>query len=271
MKILQIDLKEVIRKKNPFLIKIPFLVHWLKKLVHERELNEIFRTCHEFHGADFVTAALERFNIKVKVITTGGLDPNGRYVFVANHPLGGLDGVALIKAISDKGFDVRFPVNDILLAIENFQPIFMPINKHGAQSREAVKKINEAYASSDKQILMFPAGLVSRKIKGKIIDLNWQKLFLTKAIEHKRSIVPVYIDGQNSNRFYRIARWRKMLGIKINIEMLYLPDEMFRQKNKTITIVIGKPISYEYLMEQPLRWIDCIKQRAYSLKDEMPK
>ena len=263
--ILQIDVRKVLQKKNPFLTKIPFFVPWLKKTIHEKELNTLFRTCNEFHGADFARAALDFFKVKVEVITTAPLKSDGRYVFAANHPLGGLDGVALVKAISEKGMDVRFPVNDILLAIENFQPIFMPINKHGAQSRETIRQINEAYASEDKQILMFPAGLVSRKIKGKIIDLDWQKVFLTKAIEYTRDIVPVYIEGKNSNRFYRLANWRKYLGLP-NIEMLYLPDEMFRQKNKIIRIVIGTPIPYDTLKSHSLQEkIEQIKQQVYDL------
>jgi len=265
MEPLQIDVKKVLQQKSPFLTKIPFFVSWLKRIIHEKELNEILRVCGHEHGVDFITAALRFLNVHVQIEYTVPLDPKGRYIFAANHPLGGLDGVALVKALSEQFSELRFPVNDILLAIENFQPIFLPINKHGSQSRDAVRKINEAYASPDKQLLMFPAGLVSRKINGKIMDLPWQKHFVSKAIEYQREIVPVYIAGKNSNRFYRIARWRKYLGLP-NIEMLFLPDEMFRQKNKTIKIIVGKPVPCDKLQEQSAQYmVDFIKKKVYNL------
>ena len=265
MKQLQLDVKTVLKQKIPFLTKIPFFVPWLKNIIHEKELNELLRVCGHEHGIDFAIAALRFLNVHVQIEYTVPLDPKGRYIFASNHPLGGLDGVALVKALSEQFSELRFPVNDILLAIENFQPIFLPINKHGSQSRDAVRKINEAYASPDKQLLMFPAGLVSRKIDGKIMDLPWQKHFVSKAIEYKREIVPVYIAGKNSNRFYRIARWRKYLGLP-NIEMFFLPDEMFRQKNKTIKIIIGKPVPLDILQEESTQYmVNFIKKEVYNL------
>ena len=262
----QIDVQKVLRTKSPLLANIRFFVSWLKKTVHEEGINECLRVCGQYNGIAFAKAVLKFFGAKVEVINKVPLQPNGRYIFAANHPLGGLDGMALIQAISPMFPELRFPVNDLLLAIENFQPIFMPINKLGIQNREAVKIINVAYESTDQQILMFPAGLVPRKIKGKIVDLDWQKHFISKAIQYKRDVVPVYIDGRNSDRFYRLANWRKRLGIKVNIEMLYLPDEMFRQKNKTIRITIGTPIPYTMLKNMsPQEWADFVKFEAYSL------
>lgn len=250
MEQLYINVKDVVNKKSPFLAKIPFFIRWLRKTLHEDGINECLKKCGHLHGVEFAAAVLKYFDVKVEVVFKEPLSPTGRYIFAANHPLGGMDGVALIKAVSEKFIDLRFPVNDFLLAIKNFDPIFIPINKHGSQSREALEKINKAYASRTQQILMFPAGLVSRKNVKKIMDLPWQKHFIIKAIEYQRDIIPVYIDGENSRRFYRIARWRKWLGIRFNVEMLYLPDEMFRQRGKTITIVFGKPVPHGVLKKK---------------------
>ena len=241
---IQIDLKKEIEKKSPVLTKIPFLIPWLRRIIHEDGINECLRCGGESSGVAFASPVLDFFGIRIEKKIIAPLDQKGRYIFVANHPLGGLDGVALVKIIGVQFSELRFPVNDLLLAVDRFKPILIPINKHGSQSREAAIKSNEAYASLDQQILMFPAGLVSRKINGKIVDLLWQKNFINKAIEYQRDIVPVYIDGKNSDRFYNLSNWRKRLGIKFNIEMLFLPDEMFKQKNQTIKITIGEPISY---------------------------
>jgi len=290
MEILQIDIKEILKKESRFLAKIPFFGAWLKRTIHQDEMNECLRSCGHLHGNAFAAAVLEFFQIRVEVVFTVPLDTQkGRYIFAANHPQGGIDGVALIKAISDTFPEVRFPVNSILLHLKNFDPILLPIKKNqkGSQDRALAEKIKEAYASHDQQILVFPAGLVSRKTKGKIEDLQWKKNFIiTKAIEHERNVVPVYIDGRNSDRFYRFANWRKRLWIKLNIESLYLPDEMFQQKNKTIRIIVGKPISYK-IFEKPIdkaskkssgedvkkfpkamywqTWADYIKKKAYNL------
>lgn len=268
MDIFQIDVKKELQKKSPSLAKRRWFVRWLKKIVHEDGINACLRSGGDTTGIAFAEAVVDFFQAEVKVECLGKLHPQKRYVFVANHPLGGLDGVALVKAIGQFYPELRFPVNDILLAIERFQPIFIPVNKikDKKQNREAVEKLNGAYASEDQQVLMFPAGLVSRKIKGEIVDLPWQKHFVKKSIEYKRDIVPIYIEGKNSNRFYRIANWRKRLGIKANIEMLFLPDEVFRQKNKTIRIVIGEPIPYDMLKSDSAeKTAEYIKRHVYDL------
>ncbi len=140
--------------------------------------------------------------------------------------------------------NIKFPVNDILMNLENLSGIFLPVNKHGGQAKDAIRQLEETYAS-DSQILYFPAGLCSRKRHGIIKDLVWHKSFITKAIQHKRDIVPAFFSGRNSNFFYNLSNLRKSLGIKANIEMLYLPDEMFRQKEKDISLVFGKPIPWQ--------------------------
>jgi len=247
MNTLQIDIKKVLEQKNPFLAKIPFLVFLLKRLIHERGINDCLRSIGNVSGTAFAAAAPEYFDVHVETKIKGSLSPNGRYVFVGNHPLGGLDGLAFAIAISNIYPDIRFPVNDILLSIKGLEEIFIPINKHGGQTKKGVSEINEAYASPDKQILMFPAGLCSREINGNIVDLEWKPNFVKNAIRYERDVVPVYITGKNKNWFYWVANWRERIGIKSNIEMLLLPDQVFRQKSKSIIIKIGEPISYDNL------------------------
>ena len=163
---------------------------------------------------------------------------------------------------------IKYPVNDLLLYLSNLKSIFVPINKHGTQGKDNARMLEEAFASDD-QIITFPAGLCSRKIGGKIQDLEWKKSFIQKAVQYKRDIVPVYFDGKNSNFFYNLARIRKALGIKMNYEMIYLPDEMFRSKHKTFRIYFGKPIPWQTFdnSKKPAEWAEWIKNKVYKLKD----
>jgi putative hemolysin len=167
--------------------------------------------------------------------------------------------------------DIKFPVNDILTSIENFSGIFLPVNKHGAQGKDAARRIEEAYSSSG-QILYFPAGLCSRKKRGIIKDLPWHKSFISKAVQHKRDIVPAYFSGRNSDFFYNLSNARKLLGIKANIEMLYLADEMFRQKDKEISLVFGKKIPWETFdkSRSAPEWADWVKSKSYELDTVTP-
>ena len=195
----------------------------------------------------------------------------GRFIFVSNHPLGGLDGVVFTVELSNRFTNVKFPVNDILLNIGNLSGVFLPVNKHGSQGRDAALKIEEAYAS-DAQILYFPAGLCSRKRRGVISDLEWHKSFIIKAIQHKRDIVPCFFSGRNSDFFYNLANFRKKLGLKANIEMLYLPDEMYKQKGIELHLVFGKPIPWTAFdrSKSPVEWAEWVKTETYKLKSLIP-
>jgi 1-acyl-sn-glycerol-3-phosphate acyltransferase len=269
----QIDVEKVLFAKNPSLAKaVPgFLVRYLKRIVHQDELNLFLREWGHLKDADLIKAGLKHFYIKYKVFGSENIPATGRYIFVSNHPLGGLDGLVFIYELSKYFADIKFPVNDILTSIENLSGIFLPVNKHGAQGREAARKIEEAYASEG-QVLYFPAGLCSRKRRGVIKDLLWHKSFINKAIEHKRDIMPAYFSGRNSDFFYNLANIRKFLGIRANIEMLYLADEMFRQKDKEILLVFGKSIPWETFdkTKSPLEWAAWVKSKTYELKSIIP-
>jgi len=269
----KIDVKKVLSSKNPRLARtIPgFVINYLERIVHQDELNEFLQLYGHLKDSDLIAAGLNHFGIKYRVSGTENIPAEGRYIFVSNHPLGGLDGLVFIYELSKHFSEIRFPVNDILTNIENLSGIFLPVNKHGSQGREAARRIEEAYAS-DCQILYFPAGLCSRKKGGLIRDLTWQKSFITKAIQHKRDIIPAYFSGRNSDFFYRLANIRKLLGIKANIEMLYLADEMFKQKDKEIGLVFGKPISWQAFdrKRSAPEWAEWVKSKSYELEQLLP-
>ena len=268
---MQVDVAEMIRAKSPKLAKkMPrFVVNLLRRLLHEKDVNEILAKANGATGIDFVNIRVECLELKRQVSGMENIPSEGRFIFVANHPLGGLESLVMMQTIDEKFSDFMFVVNDLLMALEPLRPVFIPINKVGKQSRTNAELLNELYAS-DKQVLYFPAGLCSRKVKGEIVDLPWQKNFIVKAVEYQRDIIPIYIGGRNSNFFYRLANWRKRLKIKFNIEMLFLVDEMFKQRGQTITLTIGKPIPYATFdkSKTPMEWAEWVKKETYKMKGQ---
>jgi 1-acyl-sn-glycerol-3-phosphate acyltransferase len=262
-----IDIENVFRTKNPGLVKwIPgFVFGYLRRIIHEGEINDFLYSNRFAQGLDFVDAIIEGFGVNVKVNGLENIPGKGRYIIASNHPLGGLDGVALMQVIGSKRKDIVFPVNDILMYLPNLRELFIPINKHGSNN-ENVEIIQQTFESG-KMILYFPAGLVSRKQKDGIMDLEWRKTFISKAKQYKRDIIPVHIEGKNSKFFYNLANLRKKLSIKANIEMLFLPDEMYRQKNKDLTIKIGKPIPYQTFDSRHNfnEWAEIVKHHVYKI------
>ena len=268
--ITQIDIKQVLRQKAPSVArKIPgFMVDYLIRTVHQDELNEILRRYHDKDGVAFMQELIGYFDLNLELVNEENIPAEGRYIFASNHPLGGLDGICLSAIIGGR-FDgkIRYLVNDLLLYLSNLRSIFVPINKHGAQGKKNAELIEKAYAS-DNQIITFPAGLCSRKQNGKIQDTEWKKSFIQKAVEYRRDIVPVFFEGRNSNFFYRLANMRKALGIKMNYEMIYLPDEMFKSKHKTYSIHFGKPLPWQTFdsSRKPAEWAEWVKEIVYNLK-----
>lgn len=268
---IKVDVEKVLEAKNPSLAKrLPrFLKNYLKRIVHQDEINTILESFGEMDYIEFIRRALDFMEVSYHATGMENIDPHGRYLFASNHPFGGMDGLMIAERInSATGSQVKSISNDILAYVEPIRPLILPINKHGRQSREAAEQINRVFAS-DEQIQTFPAGLCSRRIKGKITDLKWQTNFVKKAIEYKRDIVPVHVDGRLSNFFYNLSNLRKALGIKANIEMLYLVNEMFKQKGKDFEIVFGKPIIYTSLAEMG-DWrtmTEYVRKASYGLKN----
>jgi 1-acyl-sn-glycerol-3-phosphate acyltransferase len=263
----KIDVEEIIRNKNPRLLKIipRFILNYVKRIIHQDEVNEALEKYKDKEGLDFVEKILSDFGAHIHVINPENIPAAGRFILASNHPLGGLDGMALMHVAGKVRRDILFPVNDILLYLRNLRVLFIPINKHG-KNLENKKIIDDTFAS-DAMILYFPAGLCSRKQKGKIKDLEWKNTFIKKAKKFNRDIIPVHIDGSNSNFFYNLAKWRKRLGIKGNIEMLYLVDEMFKQYNKDIHITFGKAISCQVFDDRykPNEWAERMRSHVYEL------
>ncbi len=263
-----IDIEKVIASKNPKLLRYmpSFIIAYLKRIIHQDLLNDFLHRNKHLVGFDFIDAILYEFGVHVRWEGLENIDPAKRLIVASNHPLGGMDGIALMHVAGQVRKDILFPVNDLLMNLPNLKPLFVPINKHGSNSENA-RIIDHAF-ESDVIMLYFPAGLVSRKQNGQIKDLEWKKTFIKKARSHRRDIVPTYIWGKNSNWFYNLAIWRKKFGISANIEMLYLVDEMVKQKGKEIVIKFGEPIPYESLDKSrtDVQWAETIKQTVYQLK-----
>jgi putative hemolysin len=268
-----IDIDAVIASKSKRLAKFTpkFVVNWVKRIVHQDELNEILKFSNGAIDVEFADKVLLWLNAKsnVKFINRESLRSDGRYIFVSNHPLGGLDGLILIASLGKIFGKIKFVVNDLLMHILPMRNIFVPVNKHGSMGKDYGERIHNAYAS-DAQMLYFPAGLCSRLIDGKITDLEWKRNFIKQAKRYNRDIVPVYFGGRNSNFFYRLAKIRKMLGIKFNFEMIFLPDEMFRQKNSIFDVVIGEPIPISSIDSTRTldQWCQEIREKCYKLKEK---
>ena len=272
--ILQLDIKGILKKRIPTKKRRwipPLLISGMERLIRQEELNEILRHTLPSEGSEFARRVLSHLDITVEVEGLENLKPGKRYMFASNHPLGGLDGIALIALLGQKYGDdnIRFLVNDMLMNVVPLQKLFLPINKFGKQGKENTIKINEAMGS-DMQIFQFPAGLCSRlHPDGEISDLQWQKSFVTKAIDSQRDVVPVYFDARNSMKFYNIAKWRKKLGIKFNFEQILLPSELCKARGSRFRIVFGAPVAWQELSqmgETPKEIAASIRSLSYSLK-----
>lgn len=266
-----LDLDKVLKSKNPSLYRLlpGFVLSYLKKIIHQDELNHIMRTYKDLEGLAFVDAILDYFNIETTIIGGENVPKSGRYILASNHPIGGVDGMIFMQAAGKFFGTTKSMINDLLMNITNMQSLFVGINKHGSNSREGIEQIEQTFAS-DYQILIFPAGLASRRKKGVVKDLEWKKTFITRAIKYERDIIPVHISGNLSNFFYNFANLRKALRIKANFEMLYLSDETFKQKRKKFTITFGKPISYSRFdkTQTQYQWAQLVKQHVYKIKDD---
>jgi 1-acyl-sn-glycerol-3-phosphate acyltransferase len=265
-----INLEKVIADKNPRLLKfIPgFVIRYLKRVIHQDEVNAAIYEYRDRMGINFVNAILfDTFKIDFKEEGKENIPQEGRFLLSANHPLGGLDGMALMSSVGSVRPDVLFPVNDLLMHLPQMRSLFIPINKHGSNLQNF--RLFEQTFASEKPILYFPAGLCSRKRKGEVVDLEWKKTFINQARKHKRDLVPTYVSGKNSKFFYRLANIRKFIGIKANIEMLYLVDEMFKQKDKPLKIVYGKPIPWETFDKRfsDNIWAIKVKKHVYNLAE----
>lgn len=267
-----IDIDKILRDKMGAKAKfVPsFAVNWLKRILHEDEVNQFLWDSRGLSGTEWLTECVRYLDMTLQIEGLENLpdkDDGKLYTFVSNHPLGGQDGVALGSIIGTH-YDGRFRylVNDLLLNLPGLKPVSIGINKTGKQSRDFPRMV-EAGFKSDNHILMFPAGLNSRKINGKIHDLEWKKTFIAKSVEYQRDVVPIFFGGRNSDRFYRIARFSDKYVKKVNIAMLFLVDEMYRNVGKTFRVAIGKPIPWQTFDKSrtSMEWAKYVEDMVYEL------
>ena len=266
-----IDIEKILRdkmgKKARYMPR--FVISWLKKIIHEDEVNRFLWENRKLEGTEWLTACVQYLNMTLDIVGAENLPDkhDGKlYTFVSNHPLGGQDGVSL-GSIIGQHYDgkFRYLVNDLLLNLPGLKPVSIGINKTGRQSRDFPRMV-EAGFNSDNHLLMFPAGLNSRKLNGEIHDLPWKKTFITKSVETHRDVVPIHFSGRNSKRFYRIAKFSDR-WLPFNLAMLFLVDEMYRNVGKTFRITIGKPIPWQTFnkTKSPMEWAKFVEDRVYGL------
>ena len=266
-----IDIKKILQAKMGKKARwVPFfVVSWLRHIIHEDQCNGFLWNARDLKGTPWLDACLDFLQTKVEVQGMENLPPkdDGRlYTFVSNHPLGGEDGVAL-GSIIGRHYDGRFRylVNDLLMNLPGLAPLCIPINKTGKQGRDFPKMV-EAGFQSDNHMLMFPAGLCSRRKHGVIEDIPWKKTFISKSVEYQRDIVPIHFGGQNSSFFYRLANFSDRF-LPFNLAMLFLVDEMYKNVHKTFRISIGKPIPWQTFdkSKTPMEWAQFVKEQVYKL------
>lgn len=267
-----IDISDILRGKMGSKAKfVPSpLVKWLKHIVHQDEVNKYLWDSRHLTGVKWLEDCMRYLDMTLEIVGKENLpdkDDGKLYTFVSNHPLGGEDGVAL-GAVIGRHYDGRFRylVNDLLMNLPGLAPLCIPINKTGSQSRSFPAMV-EAGFRSDNHMLMFPAGLCSRRINGEIRDLPWKKTFITKSVETHRDVVPIHFGGRNSDFFYTLANVCKALGIKFNIAMLFLVDEMYKNVHKSFRIAIGKPIPWQTFDKSrtPAQWAQYVQDEVYKL------
>ncbi len=265
-----VDIRRLIISKNKKLLKwLPgFFIRWIEKVIHQDEVNEFMAKHKDDDSFAFCQAAVDDFNLELNLEGIENIPrPPAPIIFASNHPLGGLDAIAIIHLFREVRPDIKFIVNDLLMNVRTLKDRFIGVNKVGKNAVESLQMVEKQFAS-ETATFIFPAGLVSRKTKGKIEDLEWKKTFISKAKKYGKPVIPVHIDGRLTNRFYRLANVRKFLGIKLNIEMFFLVDELFKQRNTRIDIVIGEPIMPETFTRErsDKDWANWVKAKAYELK-----
>lgn len=267
-----IDVRQILRGKMGAKAKyVPgFIVKWLERILHQDEVNEFLWDNRDRTGVEWLESCLKYLDTTLDIVGEENLpdgDDGRLYTFVSNHPLGGQDGVALGAILGRHyGGNFRYLVNDLLMNLPGLAPLCIPINKTGRQSRNFPAMV-EAGFRGDNHILMFPAGICSRRIDGTIHDLPWKKTFISKSVETHRDVVPIHFGGRNSDFFYNLADTCKRLGIKFNIAMLYLADEMYKNRHKTFRVAIGKPIPWQTFNKSktPMEWAKYVQDIVYKL------
>ncbi len=265
-----IDIEKMIRNQDNKLVRnLPaFIIRKIEKLVRLSRVNEAILRDHDKFGIDFIRGNLNYLNISVRVSGFSNVPIDGRYIYVCNHALGGIDFYAAIIAAYERHRKMKVIANEILMALKNLHPIFLPVNVFSRNNESVKQAIHAAMETIDYQIMTFPAGIVARKYNGSLDDGRWNPSFIKNAVKFERDIIPVFIDSENSKRFYRLANIRKKIGLKTNFEMFLLPDELFKKEYSTIPVIFGKPIPYTQFTDDntAVEWTNYVKKIVYDLK-----
>ncbi len=267
-----INITTIINESSSRILKrLPaFIIKCIEKIILEEKINQILTKYSDYQGLEFLPKIIEEFNITIEVYGKENLPENKRCFFISNHPFGLIDGLVLTKIVGDKYHVLKSIGNDAFMYVPHLRPLIAAVNVFGRNSKDYVTELENLY-NTDVPITHFPSGEVSRFYNGKIQDCKWQKSFITKAISFNRDIVPFYISGRNSRFFYWISSMRRVLGIKANIELILLPHEMFRKKNKTIKVHIGKLIPFQKFDKSYSHWdwADKVREYVYDLEHNL--
>ncbi len=270
-KALQVDLDKVLADKMGAKARyVPrFAVNWLKRTIHQDQVNAFLMDHKDEEGVEWLRSVIDYLNVSIKVTGEENLPAKDhrQCTFVSNHPLGGIDGVAIGLVLGQRyDSNIRYLLNDILMNLPGLRPLGVPVNVVGNQNRDITQRVEEVF-QSDHHVIVFPAQICSRLIDGKVQDLPWRKTVIQRSVATQRDIVPMHFSGQNSMRFYRISNISNALGLKVNLAMLYLVDEVYRNQGKEFELRIGKPIPWQTFdrSRTPQQWAQWLRQRVYEL------
>ena len=273
-KYMLVDIEDAVRKsKNKFVRNLPQpLVNLIRKTIKQDELNAIHYKYKDLWGIDYVKALLfEEFKVKLNFIGTEKINPDKRYVYVGNHPLGAIDALSHLLLVYQIHGNVVSPSNELFEYIPNLSPLILGVNVFGQNSKQKAEELNNLFMS-DKQVMMFPAGEVSRFLKWKVQDPPWKKTFVTKAVQSKRDIVPVFFDAHNSFWFYFWAKLRQLSGLKMYVETMLLPREMLKQYGMELNVYVLDTVSWQEIKDSKKShqwWADEIRRRVHEMKKKI--
>lgn len=264
-----VDIEKILgpklRKKLPRIA-----IYFLKRRLHQDQVNEAIMGANPYHGVGFFDEALKYLNITYRTRGEEKLDKDKKYIFVCNHPLGGPEALiigSVFHRLYGEGFQV--PVTPIMANLKPLAEFFTPVNNLSSkQSRDLGERIAKMF-NSDQQVVVFPAGLCARKIKGKITEMPWKKMFVTQARRYERDVVPVHMSGHNSKWYFFLCKLSKFLRLKINIGMLFLVDELFKQRGNEFVITFGEPVPYTTFdkSKTDLQWAAEMQERVKALAE----
>ncbi|MDD2289489.1 MAG: 1-acyl-sn-glycerol-3-phosphate acyltransferase [Bacteroidales bacterium] len=265
-----IDIEKTIRESNSELLARipPYAIKWIQSIVKQDEINHILNKYSGYSGKEFLDKIIKEFNVTIEVEGKENLPENGKCFFVANHPYGILDGLILTYIVSGKYGRLKAIANDAFMLIPQLHPFIAAVNVYDRSSKAYIKALDDTIAM-DIPITHFPAGEVSRVYDKKIQDTAWHKSFIKKAISSDRAIIPIYICGRNSVLFYTVFLFRRLFHIEVNLELMLLPREIFKKRNKTVKVIIGEPIPHQMFVKTTSHrdWAQEVRSRVYNLRN----